>query len=77
MSLKDRIASLEQRRTPPEPQIVTMRGGLSEFDDTQATIGDATIERDPAEPFPAFQTRALAAAKAAGEPFAIIGGLPE
>ena len=75
--LKKRIATLEQRRMPSEPQILIVRGGLCEFDDTQATIGGATIERDPAEPFPAFQARALATAKVAGESFAIIGGLPD
>jgi len=75
--LKKRLAMIEQRRMPSEPQIIIIRGGLCDCDDTRATIGDATIERDPAEPFPAFQARALAQAKAAGEGFVTIGGLPD
>jgi len=75
--LKKRLAMIEQRRTPSEPQIIIIRGGLCEFDDTRATIGGATIERDTAEPFPAFQARAIATAKAAGEGFVTIGGLPD
>ena len=77
MSLRDRIAALEQRRLPSVPEIIIIRGGLCEFDDTHAQVGNETMHRDPAEPFQAFQARALAAAKAAGESFALIGGLPD
>ncbi len=76
MSLQTRLAALERRHGPTEPQIIKIHGGLDPFDDTRALIGADTLHRDPAEPFPAFHARALAAAKVAGEPFAIIGGLP-
>ena len=77
MSLRDRITALESRHATTEPQVITITGGLCEFDDTHATIDGATIRREADEPFPAFQARALAYAKAIGATSAIIGGLPD
>jgi hypothetical protein len=76
MNLKDRIATLEQRHTPPNPEIILITGGLGAFDDTRAEVGADRMHRDTAEPFPAFKARAFAQAKATGAGFVIIGGLP-
>lgn len=77
MSLRDRINALESRRGPTEPELIIIRGGLCEFDDTRAMIGGTTLHRPPEEPFPAFQARVVAHAKVTGAASAIIGGLPE
>jgi hypothetical protein len=77
MSLRNRITSLEDRLAPTEPEIITIRGGLCEFDDTHATIDGATLLRETDEPFPAFRARVIANAKATGAASAIIGGLPD
>jgi len=77
MNLRSRLIALEHRRLPSEPQIITVRGGLCEFNDTLARIGHETLHRELAEPFETFQARALDVAKRSGEQFTIIGGLPD
>jgi hypothetical protein len=73
--LSERLSKIERQRPSTEPQVIIISGGLCALDDTHACVGGGTIERDRAEPFPAFQARTLAAAKAAGEAFVVIGGL--
>jgi hydroxymethylpyrimidine/phosphomethylpyrimidine kinase len=76
MTLRDRIAALEQQRAPSEPELILIRGGLTEFDDTRATIGSDTLTRGADETFAAFKARALAHATATGAGCVCIGGLP-
>lgn len=77
-AIERRLAALERRLMPPRaaPQVIIISGGPCRGDPTFATAGGLQWERAPAESFADFQTRATAAATAAGERFVIIGGLP-
>jgi hypothetical protein len=78
MTLTTRLAELERRlRRAGDVQVITIRGGVSAFDDTHATVGDQELVRGPDETFAAFEARAIATAKAAGEAFVIVGGMPD
>lgn len=79
-AIERRLAAAERRLNPLVPPIkeIMILGGLpGSHDPTFATAGDLRWERAPAELFPAFRARAVAAATAAGEPFVVMGGLPE
>ncbi|WP_158927076.1 hypothetical protein [Acidisphaera sp. S103] len=57
-------------------QVIRILGGFREGYQDHATVVGETLTCGDAEPFPAFQARAVAAAKAAGEAFVVIGGFP-
>jgi hypothetical protein len=59
------------------PELIHIHGGVGGSDPAFATVGTAILGRRPDEPLAAFKARALEFAAAAGEPFAVIGGLPE
>jgi hypothetical protein len=78
MALLDLIRSeLARRRSGNDPLIITIKGGLSDMEPTEAKFGETVLLRQPAEPVPAFEARAHAAAKQAGADAVLIGGLPD
>jgi hypothetical protein len=79
MSHRTRIAALERRRAPANamPTLIRITGGLPDADPMRTTVGDEELEREADETLRAFEARVLAAARAVGQRFVIIGGLPD
>jgi hypothetical protein len=80
-SLRRRIRRLEEELfLPPDgdpPLLIRVTGGLPEGKDAElvlhATLGHAgRLDSLPAEPLNVFESRALDAAAAAGEPFVVV-----
>ena len=78
-SHRRRIAALERRLAPanPEPTLIRITGGLPDSEPMGATVGGQQLEREADETLRAFEARVLDAAKAAGQQFVIVGGLPD
>lgn len=76
-ALERRLATVEQRLTPPraDPQVIRIRGGLHGGDPMHATAGGMCWECAPGESFADFKARVVAAAIAAGERFIVVRGL--
>jgi hypothetical protein len=74
--LSERLVRVERQHGPTGVQVVLIRGGLQFDVGGHATIGGETLTCGDAEPLLAFQARAVTAAKAVGEAFVVIGGLP-
>jgi hypothetical protein len=78
-SHRRRIAALEKRFATVSniPTLIRITGGLPDADPVRAMVGDQELERETDETLRAFEARALACAKAAGQQFVIVGGLPD
>jgi len=77
-SIERRLAAAERRLKPRVPvvQEIIIRGGLpGATEPAFASIGDLRCYRGEAESFNAFRDRVVEAATAAGERFAVFGGL--
>lgn len=73
----DRLAALERRRGG-EITVILIEGGLPEGIGNQVIAGWRPLPpRGDDEPFAAYKDRVVVTAKAAGEAFVVIGGLPE
>jgi hypothetical protein len=76
--LETRVAALErQQQQRGQVNVVVIRGGLTGGDPTFGKAGRLYFQRAEGETFPAFQSRAVAEATAAGERLVVIGGLQE
>jgi hypothetical protein len=75
--LEGRVAALERNQNSGTPQVVIIRGGHVPGDPTYGEAGSLRFERTEGESFQAFEVRAVAEAKTAGERLVIIGGLLE
>ncbi len=78
-SHRRRIAALERRLAPanPEPTLIRITGGLPDSEPMGATVGGQQLEREADETLRAFEARVLATARAVGQQFVIVGGLPD
>jgi hypothetical protein len=77
MTLRNRIEALERRLAYRNtPQLIEIKGGLPDEAHMHASAGKLYFEQADHETLAAFRARALAAAKATGEPFLVFGGLP-
>ncbi len=76
MSHRRRIAALERRLAPanPEPTLIRITGGLPDSEPMGATVGGQEFEREVDETLRAFEARVLDAAKAAGQQIVVVGG---
>lgn len=71
------IVDLMGQKFEPEPEIITIKGGLQpDASGAFAQFGDTLIERTDNKSIDAFQIRARDAARAAGAGFVTFGGLP-
>jgi hypothetical protein len=79
MSHRTRIAALERRLAPanPEPTLIRITGGLPDADPAHTTVGGQQLEREADETLGAFEARVLATARAVGQQFVVVGGLPD
>jgi hypothetical protein len=76
-ALERRLAAVERRVMPSsrKPRVIIFRGGIESGDPACAVVGGQRLERERDETFEAFQSRAVAAAARAGEPYVLIGAL--
>jgi len=79
MSHRTRIAALERLLAPAStiPTLIRITGGLPDSGPLRATVDGQELEREAGETLRVFEARALDVAKAAGQHFAIVGGLPD
>jgi len=75
--LQRRLAAIEKRLAPHhgEAQVIEVRGGLHD-DPHFASAGELRWQRVPNESYASFRSRVVGEARAAVEPFIVIGGLP-
>jgi hypothetical protein len=78
-SHRRRIAAVERRLTPAGAiqTLIRITGGLTDSGPLCAMVGDQVLEREADETLRDFEARALDVAKAAGEQFVLVGGLPD
>lgn len=76
--LRRRVSRLEDvLGLPPMCTLVRIRGGVAGEGLAHASVGALRFQRLPDEPQDLSEARAIAAAEAAGEPFAFISGMPD
>jgi len=77
MTLAHRLAALERRSSPSDPELIIVHGGVpGSRGATTTTIGGQNLQCGEEEPIGAFHKRCIAAAREAGQAFVILGGLP-
>lgn len=76
MSLNTRLAALERRGNPADPEVIIIEGALPDTEPAQAVAGGQVIDRLDGETLDGFAARAWAMARAAGEQVVVVGGLP-